>query len=145
MRKPTVANDYKQMQAELERLGYEPNGRNAKNGENWEHPSGHSLVLYSSIKEHQRLNILRDIHKRLGIKAGANKRNVEKIKDRQAKQRETEARERAAHAAWLENHIREIETAGAINGLTNEQRQMLNARLRELAELRQLMSQTPTG
>lgn len=139
-----MANYFRQMQAALEHMGYEYVSRNTKGGETWTHIS-HSLVIYPGMKESAHRSLLRDCLKATGQKIETNKRNVDNIKDRQAKQRETEARERAAHATWLENYIRETETAGAINGLTSEERQLLNARLRELAELRQLMSQTPTG
>lgn len=140
-----MANHFKQAQVELERMGYEYVSCNSQNGETWAHSCGDSVVIYPGMKEHTHRLMLRDRRKAVGIKADTNKRHVDKIKDRQAKQRETERREQEARKAWLEARIRDMEMANTIHGLTAKQRQLLNERLRELADLRRLMTQTPNG
>ena len=133
------------MQVELDRLGYEPTIRNTKGGETWEHPCGHSLIIYPTLKEYQRRNILRDCNKALGVKVGANKRNTSNIKERQATARETVRAENDARVAWLHARIHDLEMAALMRELSAKQQRLLNERLRELSELRQLMSQIPTN
>lgn len=139
-----MANHFKQIQVELERMGFEYTSTNSKGGQTWTHPA-HTQVIYPGMKEHTHRLALRDIRKALGIKVDVNKRNTDNIKERQAKERDIKRAEWEAHQAWLEARIREMETANSIHGLTPKQQQLLDQRLRELADLRRLMSQTPTG
>ena len=137
-----MANHFKQVQAELERMGFEYVATNSKGGETWAHPN-HSLVIYPGMKEHTHRLVLRDCMKAVGIAQETNKRKVDQIKDRQAKQREIDRREAEKRQAWLEQRIADLETARAINGLSREDDQRLREYLREQDELRRLMSVTP--
>ena len=135
-----ASNHFKQMQVELERLGYEYVSTNTRGGQTWEHPS-HSLVIYPSMKEDAHRSVLRSCKKAVGVKEETNKRNTEAIKDRQAKAREVNRAENEARMAWLAARIRDLETAASMRALTHKQQQLLNERLRELAELDRLMKQ----
>ena len=139
-----MADHFRQAQTELECMGYEFVSRNTRSGETWTHGCGHSLVIYPGMKEHAHRSILRDCQKALGIKQQTNKRDVAKVKERQAKDRERQRQEMQARAAWVEARIRDLEMAGQMRALTAQQRQLLNERMAELAELRRLMSQVPT-
>lgn len=138
-----ASRHFRQLQVELERLGYEYVSTNTQGGETWEHPAD-SLVIYPSMKEDAHRRVLRSCQKAVGIKQATNKRKVNQIKDRQAKQREQDRREMKERQAFIEARIRDLEMADRLHGLTPAQRQMLNDRLRELADLRRLMSETPT-
>ena len=139
------SNHFKQLQVELEHLGYEYVSRNTRGGETWEHPAPHSLVIYPSMKEDAHRSVLRSCKKAVGVKTETNKRNVDQIKDRQAKDRDNRRAENEARIAWLQARIADLEMAATMRALTAKQQQLLDERLREVAELRRLMSQTPTG
>lgn len=137
-----MADYFKQIQVDLERMGFEYVMTNSKNGQTWKHPL-RSVVIYPGMKEHTHRNLLRDIRKALGVHTETNKRKVAQIKERQAKQREVDRREAEIRLAWLDARIRELELANSMRQLTAKQRDLLNERLREREELRRLMSDTP--
>ena len=139
-----MANHFKQVQVELDRMGYEFQARNSKNGETWTHPCGDSVVIYPGMKEHTHRLVLRDRRKAVGIKVETNKRNAETIKDRQAKNRSADLAEKQVRMAWLKARIRDLEMARAVQALTEKQHQLLNERLREFNELQRLMGQPPS-
>lgn len=139
-----MANHFKQMQVELERMGYEYQSRNSKGGETWTHGCGDSVVIYPGMKEYTHRLVLRDRMKAVGISQQTNKRKVDQIKDRQSKQREIDHREMEARSAWLAARIRDLEMAASMRVLTAKQQQLLTERLAEWRDLQRLMTQVPS-
>lgn len=140
-----MANHFKQVRVELERMGYQYEARNSKGGETWSHPCGDSVVIYPGMKEHTHRLVLRDRRKAVGIKVETNKRQVDHIKERQAKDREAKRAAAEIRLAWLAARIRDLEMAATVRALNAKQRQLLDERLAELRTLQHLMSQSPTG
>lgn len=138
-----MANHFKMMQVELERLGYEYQSTNTSGGETWAHSNGHSLVIRPGLAEHAHRSLLRTCRKAVGMSEKTNKRKTAQIKDRQAKKRETDRREIESRLAWLEARIRDLETAAAMRQLTARQQHLLRERLAERQALQRLMTDAP--
>lgn len=140
-----MSRHFKEFQTELSRMGYEYVSRNTNGWETWEHGNGHSLVINPSLNEAQHRNMLRFCQKAVGVQVSTNKRKVTQIKERQGKERDDKRQEMQARQAWLEARIRDLEMAAALERLTAKQEKLLQERLRELAQIKGIMSQIPTG
>ena len=133
---------HRQATAEAERLGLTHTRVNSRGMDVWESSTGAEYVISPGIDEKQCRDLTRRMNRDAGTTEHAPGRSPAKVKERQAKERERVAREKAKHEARLE-HLR-----GAWHRLTPAERAeitRIEAQLRELRDLERLMRQVPTG